>query len=131
LQKKFLINKTSSLVAATAFFFLTVFLLTLPGEAFPTDGWMDKIWMLDKWVHIGLFGALVALWCMVRKFSPAKKLINSFIWIGIGGLAYGVIMEFVQQYYVVHRSFEFGDILADAGGCIAGVAFSWWRYIKK
>jgi VanZ family protein len=87
--------------------------------------------MLDKWVHIGLFGALVTLWCMVRKFFRAKKLINSFIWIGIGGLAYGIIMEFVQLYFVAHRSFEFGDIVADVVGCVVGVTFSWYRYIKK
>lgn len=126
-----MINRTNSLIAATAFFLLTVFLLTLPGEAFPTEGWFDKIWMFDKWVHVGLFAILVTLWCLVFTFRRSRNLLMAFTWIGVAGLVYGIIMEFVQQNYVAHRSFELADIAADAGGCVVGVIFSWWRYIKK
>ena len=45
-------------------------------------------------------------------------------------LAYGITMEFIQQYFVVNRSFDPGDIVADAIGCIIGYWFS-FRYIKK
>jgi len=46
-------------------------------------------------------------------------------------LSYGVMMEFVQLYFVKNRSFDTGDIIADAVGCVIGLIYSWGRYIKK
>jgi hypothetical protein len=40
-------------------------------------------------------------------------------------------MEFVQKYFINNRSFDEGDIIADAAGCTLGVLFSLKRYIKK
>ena len=36
------------------------------------------------------------------------------------GIAYGVGMEIVQKYFIPFRSFDVGDIIADAVGCITG-----------
>jgi len=46
-------------------------------------------------------------------------------------LAYGIVIEFVQHYFIKNRGFEFGDILADAVGCVLGYIFCISRYIKK
>jgi VanZ family protein len=121
-----------SLIPAIAWFIISVILLTLPGSSFPKEDWLDKIWF-DKWVHIGMFSILVTLWCwaMLKKNLDAARLRTLFIWIGLLGLAYGTGMEFVQKYLIPNRSFDLGDIIADAVGCTLGVLFSWKRFIKK
>lgn len=60
--------------------------------------------------------------------SNLKKL---FLIAAILSLAYGIGMEFVQKYFIPNRSFDVGDIAADAVGCTIGFLYSWRRYIKK
>ncbi|MBL7741262.1 MAG: VanZ family protein [Chitinophagaceae bacterium] len=129
LQKKYL-----PLSAAIGWLIISVILLTLPGTAFPTEDWLDKIWF-DKWVHIGMFAIMVWLWCLVRlSLRPGSELSllkRSFTAIAVVSLGYGIVMEFVQLYFVPLRSFDTGDIIADAVGCAAGWIYSHRRYIKK
>lgn len=56
---------------------------------------------------------------------------TSFIILGIAALCYGIVMELVQRYFVFQRSYDRGDIFADAVGCAIGVLYSILRYIKK
>ncbi len=107
-------------------------MLTIPGKAFPKENWLEKIWF-DKWVHIGMFAVMVFLWCwsMLKMDFDKAKLKNVFTLIAIVSLAYGVGMEFVQKHLVINRSFDFGDILADGAGCLAGLIYSRKRYIPK
>ena len=60
-----------------------------------------------------------------------RALKKGFIVIALLALAYGIGMEFVQKYFVLNRSFDVGDILADAGGCAVGWFFSYRSFIKK
>jgi len=134
LQKKFLRKIYLFLSAAVGWFIMSLILLTLPGTAFPTEDWFDKIW-LDKWIHVGLFGILAWLWCNywrhVKTNEASSELRRSFIIIGLIFLGYGIAMEFVQKYFIPYRSFDVGDIMADAIGCTIGAVFSIKRYIKK
>ena len=120
--------------AAIGWFITSLVLLTLPGTAFPQEDWLDKIWF-DKWVHIGMFALLVILWCLVmrslKKGISFRELILPFSIVAIIFLGYGIIMEFIQKYFIPYRSFDFGDIVADAVGCTGGLIFSIKRYIKK
>jgi VanZ family protein len=75
--------------------------------------------------------AFLWCWAMLRKYSTNERLKIIFIQIGIAVLAYGIAMEFVQKYFIPNRSFDVGDIIADAAGCIGGVVYSISRYIKK
>ena len=45
----------------------------------------------------------------------------------ITGVVYGIAMEIVQKYFIPFRSFDIGDIIADAIGCVVGYLIS----IKK
>ena len=127
LQKK---PKTSLAVAVFSLLLVTI-LLCIPGTKFPKITWLNKIWF-DKWVHIGLFAMLVVAWCLAYSSNSIseKPLKNIFLRIAILGLLYGVIMELIQHFYIPFRSFDYGDIVADAVGCIGGYFFS-GKYIKK
>lgn len=118
-----------SLFPPVLFFLICTLLLCLPGSAFPTENWLDKIWF-DKWVHIGLFTVLTVLWCWWRSARPpgARK---DFLIITVLAILYGIIMEFVQRHLIPNRSFDTGDIIADAAGSLAGYVFSLKYLLKK
>ena len=69
---------------------------------------------------------LVVLWCRfysARKSKEANTRKN-FLQIMILGIVYGIAMELVQKYFIPLRSFDLGDITADAIGCFAGYFIS-------
>lgn len=105
-------------------------LLTLPGSSFPKEDWLDKIWF-DKWVHIGLFAAIVVTWCWGVFKSGSKNQARLFLQITLLAVLYGIVMEYVQKYLVVNRSFDRADIIADAAGAYVGYLFSRKVLIKK
>ncbi|HEX7755761.1 MAG TPA: VanZ family protein [Niabella sp.] len=119
------------LLFALIYFIITVVLLTLPGSAFPKERFLDKIFF-DKWVHIGLFTILVFLWnfWLIKKKNSAPGLTSKFIVVSILALAYGIAMEFVQKYWVPHRSFDVTDMVADGVGCLIGLFLSFYIYKK-
>ena len=116
---------------AVCWFIISIVLLTLPGSAFPKENWLDKIWA-DKWIHIFLFGVLVWLWCFAFfKNTDKANLLHLFIVITICAIGYGVAMEFVQKNWVANRSFDIGDIVADAIGALSGFLIGRKYYLKK
>lgn len=122
--------KSAALIAIAWLLFVTILLCT-PGSRLPKIGWNDKIW-LDKWAHIFLFLVLVFLWCRFfwRTTSTFKNK-NIFIMITIFSMIYGIGMEFIQHSFIPFRSFDYGDMIADAIGSIAGYFISAHRFLKK
>jgi VanZ family protein len=107
---------------------LSVLAFCIPGNVLPNSNWLGKMYV-DKWIHVGLFGGLVFLWCVPFLYrSKRKSLTNLFLAITLAFFGYGVLMEFVQQLFVSKRSFDWGDIAADAVGCLIGflLARSQW-----
>jgi VanZ family protein len=102
-------------LTALALLACTTWLLVLPGSAFPKEDWLDKVYA-DKWVHIFLMGALSLLWMLALTNSRTAGLSRKIVLIAIGITCYGLGMEFVQKYLVVNRSFDMGDVVADAIG---------------
>lgn len=89
---------------------------------------------LDKWIHIFLFSVMALSLCWgIYKSNKTNTHLNLryFIVAGLICTAYGIIMEFVQKYYVPNRSFDVGDIIADAVGAALGTFYSIRKYIKK
>ena len=107
-------------------------LLCIPGTELPKIKWENKIW-LDKWVHVFLFMVLVTLWSKV--YSGKKNIQNNirkiFFQIMILGFLYGILMEIVQKYFILNRSFDLIDILANGTGCFIGYLISIKRFVKK
>jgi VanZ family protein len=89
--------------------------------------------MFDKWVHIGLISILSFLFCwgIYKRNKNAEKNKSNFILTGIICLGYGIMIEFIQRDFIPNRSFDIGDVIADGVGSLAGVIYSFIRYIKK
>ena len=110
---------------AIAWFIIMGILFFLPGSDLPQANWMDAIY-IDKWVHIGLFAVLVFLWrsSFVLDF-------NHYNWVLLlSAIFYGLVVEFIQKYWVPNRSFDLFDLLADTAGSILGLIV-WLRVYKK
>ncbi len=114
-------------IPAIALFILIYILLTLPGNDIPKSKFFEIVYF-DKWVHTGLFAALVFLFCYPFKNNISYK--NSFyLLIVLFAIVYGVAMEYVQKYFTKDRSFDVTDMMADTAGAILGYFF--FRYIAK
>lgn len=123
---------SKGITPAIGWFVLSFILLTLPGSAFPKETWLSKL-QFDKFVHIFLFAVLVWFFCRAqyRRGKSGRSFKYAFVTIALLSILYGVVMEFVQKYFVANRSFDIGDIIADAIGAALGYALSYWLYIRK
>ncbi|WP_018630305.1 VanZ family protein [Niabella aurantiaca] len=119
------------LLCALVYWIITIVLLTLPGSAFPQEDIFSKIYF-DKWIHIGMFSILVLLWnfWLMKKRGAGQRLYTPFVMISITALAYGILMEYIQKWYISNRSFDTGDIIADGTGAIIGLLASIYLYKK-
>ena len=99
---------------ALAWTILIQVLLCLPGSAIPDEG-AFSIPNLDKYVHIILFGSFVAFWCSYanKPTYPARKRAVLFFVIFLAACINGILLEYVQKYYIPNRSFDQGDIIVD------------------
>ena len=120
------------LLPAIAWLTITTVLLVLPGSSLPQEDWLSKIWF-DKWVHIGLFAVMTFLWarCVKEKNSNVLLKTRSIFYVALAVLLYRIGMEFIQKYFVPNRSFDNGDIAADAAGSFVGFLLFSRMYIKK
>ncbi|HEX4877329.1 MAG TPA: VanZ family protein [Chitinophagaceae bacterium] len=120
------------LLPAIAWLTITTILLVLPGSSLPQEDWLSKIWF-DKWVHIGLFAVMTFLWGrMVMNNNSSISIKRKWIlYVALAVLLYGIGMEFIQKYFVPNRSFDNGDIAADAAGSFLGFLLYNRMYIKK
>ena len=129
----FLKSQNRFFLPALIWIIICTILFTLPASAFASERWYTKIPMFDKWVHIGLIAIMALLFCWgiyKRKHDDEKKRRN-FILTGIICLGYGIMIEFIQRHFIPNRSFDMGDIIADGVGSLAGVIYSFRKYIKK
>ena len=102
---------------------LIVVLLCIPGSYVPGTG-IFGIQHLDKVVHIFLFGFNVLFWSWhYQGNGRALKLRNIYVVTMLLTITLGVVMEFIQMYFVPNRSFDGWDIVADIGGAI--LAWLW------
>lgn len=102
------------LILATIAFFI-------PGPELPKQEWMIDI-SIDKLVHVGLFAVLVVLWCLpaMVRIQRADRQRSILLWITLGFLLYGILIEFIQGNFIEGRTFGVDDMIADALGCLIG-----------
>jgi VanZ family protein len=107
---------------AMGWLILISFLFFLPGSALPRENWFAQIY-IDKWVHVGLFAALVFLWRSAFGWRPGMLVLFS--------LAYGFSVEMIQQQWIPNRSFDWFDVLADMTGTVLGLLVWTGAYRKN
>jgi hypothetical protein len=106
-----------------SFTLFTIILLCIPGSIVPGEG-IFGLPNLDKVVHIVLFGMNVLFWGwhFAAEHRPSSRLRWLFIASTALIILLGIIMEYVQLYFIPNRSFDGWDIVADAvGAVIAGL----------
>lgn len=101
---------------------ISFYLFTLPGENIPKINWFDKIYG-DKIVHVGIFVLLVALFLLPWRKASLDVLKRTALAIATVAIIYGIAIEFIQRNFIQNRSFDTGDILADAVGSLVPVIF--------
>ena len=99
---------------------LVLYLCTIPGDKIPSSSFLDKI-HADKIVHLGLFGCTVLLLCIGYYLSKGHVSQLTLIFIVIAASVYGLVIEYIQKFWAVHRSFDMSDVAADIVGAILGV----------
>jgi VanZ family protein len=105
-------------------------LLSIPGDRIPTWSVWDTILFFDKFIHGILFVILACLILFgVRKQNPFKRLAKYSITIALMfGAIYGGLTELVQLFFILRRSPEVADWLADIAGTGLGVLIYWSGY---
>ncbi len=117
---------------AIAFLAFTFFLFTLPGQELPDLSWAAKI-NFDKMVHLGLFTILVFVFSYPFKKSTHNNAQRKkwFLYITLISIIYGVIIEIIQKYFVVNRSYDIVDITADTLGASIGYIIAMFLFKAK
>jgi hypothetical protein len=79
-----------------------------------------KIYGMDKLIHFALFAILAFLWGIYFLNRDAIHANQVLLLIIILSSAYGMGMEYYQQFFT-NRSFSYWDGLADALGSVVGI----------
>ena len=76
----------------------------------------------DKIVHLGMFAGWTVLWLLVY---PRKSTLILLL-----GVAFGIFLEFYQQWLPFDRTFDWWDAAADGLGALLGLVV-FFLYPKK
>lgn len=114
---------------------LTITGLCLPGSSLPGDGAVFDIPDLDKLVHLVLFGGIVVLWGIYYALQPRqwtkRQWYRLVILLAILSTVLGIVLEYVQFYFIPQRSFDRGDIVADMAGAVGGMGWLVLYYSRR
>ena len=85
----------------------------------------------DKVAHFVMYTFLALFWstALKRQNKSVKLRAKAFLIAPTGGFLLSLILEVIQEYFVISRFFEALDLIANAFGCIFGVLL--FRLIYK
>jgi hypothetical protein len=74
----------------------------------------------DKIVHAILFGMNVLFWGWHFEINQRENTRLKLIYIGdtVIVILLGVVLEYIQLYFIPNRSFDINDIVADSVGAV-------------
>src|SRR4051794_7811156 len=121
-----------SFLPGLIWFIISVVLLVLPNNDLPHTRYFD-IPFFDKYVHFTMFFLLTSLFTFPFSFLHTEKAVikSWFTRITLFVIVYGILMEFVQKFMTIDRSFDLIDILFDGLGSIAGLLTVSFYYNNK
>jgi VanZ family protein len=110
---------------------ITISLLCIPGSDLPEAGFLSAIKNFDKLIHVILFGGIVLFWGTWSHLRNPddRSWFKTLCSITLGVILLGIVMEYVQLYFVANRDFDKADISADTAGAIA--AFGYLIIVRK
>lgn len=102
---------------------LAIVALTLaPAKDVPGWPWAERV-QLDKWVHAFLFGVqCVLLGLAFTRACPSRGRTGLYLLAAFLAVAYGGIIELLQESMGNGRHGDVQDLLADAAGVVLGYA---------
>lgn len=116
-MRLFFVKLCSVVLVPVSWTVLTVILLCLPGSAIPGTG-LFGLPGLDKVVHVLLFGGIVWSWAY-HYYGLNNSKWRGTVWAAAAcATLLGIVLEFIQLYFIPGRSFDSYDIVADAGGAL-------------
>jgi len=98
--------------------FVIVVLSLLPKSSIDT-GSLKLFKGADKIVHFGMYAILMFLWMIAIKKNTKPNRNNRVLYAVIFSVVLGIMLELMQKYLVIGRSFDTFDIIAN----ITGVTF--------
>lgn len=110
------------LLGGIVYITVITFFLLMPAGNLPKVGFQVN----DKAVHFVLHFLLVFIWS--GYFFVAKKGIlslKSLMLIFFAALFYGIIIEILQQLYIVSRKADIMDLLANIAGALTAILVFW------
>jgi VanZ family protein len=112
---------------AFAWALLILVLCLMPGRALHAWHWADLL-SVDKAVHAGLFAVLAVLVLLgLRAHAGGAPLsVPAILWAVVTCIAYGGLLELMQQLPALGRRGDLNDLLANTAGC--GLGWLWDRY---
>ena len=124
--------KLARFIPGVIWFIISTYLLVLPGSDLPHNSFFDFPYF-DKLVHLTMFFLLSLLFSIPFISLPQQQQIIKrwVVNIALSVLAYGIIMEFVQKFWVAGRSFDLADIVFDALGTSGGMLVAMQFATKK
>lgn len=117
--KSFFNKPVGAFTSFILFFSITLYLFTLPQTSLKRFAWIT-IPHFDKLVHISIFFSLFYLFTHFLSTVIQSKFLTLIISLFFLS-AYGISIEFIQEKFIVGRSFELADIIADLSGCLLGL----------
>jgi VanZ family protein len=96
----------------------------------------NKILFWDKIVHLCMYsGMSMALWLEVMRNHKNEKFPLLHVWIGaiICPIAFGGVVELLQEYLTTYRGGDWLDFVANTAGVVWGSLVSYYgirRWIK-
>ena len=121
-----------SFLPGIIWFVVSLVLLALPGDDLPHSK-IFNIPFFDKYIHLAMFFILTALFCYPFFYLSEEPAVIKgwFTRVTIYAIVYGILMEYVQKFFVKERSFDLADMFFDALGCLAGLVAATQIYGKK
>lgn len=117
------------LLPSIFWFLIILWIISIPGGSIPKSSLL-KIPHIDKVIHAVVFAVFTFL--LSYGFLMQKKVLLGrypYTFSFLIGVLYSIITEWIQLRFVIARSGELLDLLADMTGCLAGIVL--FDYLKR
>jgi len=102
---------------------LVVVVLSLLPKSSIDTGSLKLFKGADKIVHFTMYAVLMFLWMVAIKQKPIANIKGRLIFAAAFSVALGIILEIMQKYLVIGRTFDIFDIIANMSGVVFVIIF--------